>query len=115
MSDEKATSADIWLFIARDFSETPGPRTRPEGDHSGQAFLEDCLLPKFEEARSRGVHLFVDMDGTEGYATSFLEEAFGGLARRYTPSQVLEIVRFKSIDQADLPEDIRTYIGEADQ
>ena len=69
------------IRIANEFSETPGPRSRDEGDYSGQQFLEEILKPKFEEAKKTKQKLIVDLDGTYGYATSFLESVFGGLAR----------------------------------
>lgn len=109
----KSLDEQLWVFVARDFSDTPGPRRRDEGDHSGEQFLEECLLPKYQEARARQCKLWVDLDGTEGYATSFLEEAFGGLARRHTSAEVLETLEFKSVDQKYLPDEIRNYIGEA--
>ena len=74
----------IWLRIATDFSEIPGGRGRDEGDHSGEEFREEHLEPRFAEALERGAILYVDLDGVEGYATSFLEEAFGGLTRKYS-------------------------------
>jgi len=103
----------LWVFIARDFSETPGPRRQDEGDDSGEEFLERCLIPQFEAARAAGRSLWIDLDGTEGYATSFLEEAFGGLARKYGSAAVLAALQFKSDDQSYLPQEIRTYVQEA--
>lgn len=107
------SESQVWVFIAKDFTDTPGPRRREEGDGSGEQFLAECLLPKYETARSRGTNLWIDLDGTEGYATSFLEEAFGGLARRFGSEPVLATLKFKSDDQKYLPEEIRTYIREA--
>ena len=34
------------LNIAKDFSDTPGPRYNKEGTYSGQSFRETCLYPK---------------------------------------------------------------------
>jgi STAS-like domain of unknown function (DUF4325) len=76
------TMPRIEINVASQFSRTPGPRKRSEGDFSGEQFLEDLLLPKFLEARKAGCTLHVDLDGAVGYPTSFLEEAFGGLARK---------------------------------
>src|SRR6267143_3777559 len=63
------------LSVLRDFCRTPGPRHIDEGDFSGELFLKDVLVPKFQEAINRNLKLSVDFDGTAGYATSFLEEA----------------------------------------
>ena len=78
-SYELRGGAMLTLPVAK-FSDTPGPRSREEGDFSGEQFLEEVLLPQFEEAVRTNQKLVVDLDGAEGYATSFLEAAFGGLA-----------------------------------
>lgn len=101
------------LSIAKEFSETPGPRSRSEGDFSGEQFLEDVLAPRFEKARADGTRLKIDLDGTEGYATSFLEAAFGGLAREFGVREVLSVLEFKSDDEPYLVQEITTYINRA--
>ena len=50
------------LIIARDFSKSPGPRDKEEGDFSGEQFREEVLLPKLHEAQSKGCVLLVDLD-----------------------------------------------------
>jgi hypothetical protein len=107
--------AKIHLSVAREFTDTPGPRSREEGEHSGQEFLETLLKPKFQQAISQGTKLLVDLDGTEGYATSFLEAAFGGLAREFGPEKVLEHIEFKCDDEPYLEDEIKRYIREANQ
>jgi hypothetical protein len=101
------------ICISRDFSETPGPRFRIEGDFSGEDFFERILLPAYEQTVAEGGTLLVDLDGTEGYATSFLESAFGTLARKFGSSQVLSHLHFKSDDEPYLLEEIRRYILDA--
>jgi hypothetical protein len=100
----------ISISIARDFTDTPGPRFKDEGDFSGQEFLEDVLEPKYLQAVDAKEKLLIDLDGTEGYATSFLEAAFGGLARKYNPSEVLKIIKFKCDDEPLLEQEITSYI-----
>lgn len=78
----------MMIRVASEFSETPGPRSRDEGKDSGQEFLERLLRPGYEEARLSNSTLLIDLDGTDGYATSFLESAFGGLARIYEPKSL---------------------------
>jgi hypothetical protein len=65
------------INIARDFSTKPVGRYRNDGPHTGEAFREDLLIPALET----GGDVVVVLDGTEGYPSSFLEEAFGGLLR----------------------------------
>lgn len=66
------------INIAKDFSDVPSGRYRTDGPSNGEAFREDILrvaLQNFER-------VIVELDGTEGYGSSFLEEAFGGLVRK---------------------------------
>ena len=101
------------LNIAKEFSEVPGPRFRGEGSFSGEEFRDELLEPKLDEAERDNKKLLVDLDGGCGYATSFLEEAFGGLARKCSPERVLNVLEFKSEDEPYLISDIKKYIREA--
>jgi hypothetical protein len=65
------------IRIASDYSETPAGRYKSDGPDSGERFRDEFLIPAFQ-----GDDLVeVDLDGTLGYGSSFLEEAFGGLVR----------------------------------
>jgi hypothetical protein len=101
------------IQVAKDFSETPGPRFKEEGPFSGEEFLEKLLLPAYKQVVADGGTLLVDLDGTEGYATSFLEAAFGELARKFPPAEVLASIAFKSEDEPYLVEEVKRYIMEA--
>lgn len=103
----------ISIMVSKDFSETPGPRSRDEGEYSGDEFLDSLLEPRFRQALEQKTTLLVDLDGTEGYATSFLEAAFGGLARKFGSEPVLGNIDLKSNDEPYLIEEIRTYVKEA--
>lgn len=105
----------IKIVIAKDFSSKPGPRYTKEGDHSGEKFREEILLPKLKEAQSTGCTLLIDLDGTAGYGTSFLEEAFGGLIRKNGLSfgEINSILEIKSEEEEYLKGDIKEYIVEA--
>ena len=104
---------NIMLSVSQEFSTTPGARYRKNGRFSGQEFLQDFLRPKFDAAVKSDVNLIVNLDGTAGYATSFLEEAFGGLARIFPASVVLKTLRLISDDDPDIIEEIQGYISEA--
>lgn len=98
------------------FTKLPGPRYITEGKNSGQEFREKFLLPNFNSARSRGQKLVVVLDGVRfGYPTSFLEEAFGGLARQLGAEAVLQGLDFVSEDEPLLPREIQSYIRDADK
>ena len=101
------------IVVAKDFSETPGPRVPEEGDFSGMEFLNKLLRPQYEKAVAEKTTLTIDLDGTEGYATSFLESAFGGLAREFKADEILKVMQFKSDDEPYLIEEITKYIREA--
>jgi hypothetical protein len=99
--------------IALEFTRTPGPRFRKEGDWSGQEFRETKLGEWFEEAKAAGVKLVIDFDGGYGYAPSFLEEAFGGLARIHGSGPVQEILELKSEEDPYLVGRVRKSISQA--
>lgn len=67
------------IDIARDFSDVPSGRFPEDGDFNGQRFREEFLVPLLNEKN------FIDivLDNAEGYGSSFLEEAFGGLVREH--------------------------------
>lgn len=65
------------ISIAKEYSETPAGRYYTDGPYSGERFREEFLLP----ALNQYAHVEVNLDGTLGYGSSFLEEAFGGLIR----------------------------------
>lgn len=67
----------IQIEIATDFSRSPAGRFVSDGPNSGERFRNQFLAP----ALKRGDFITVMMDGTRGYGSSFLEEAFGGLLR----------------------------------
>jgi hypothetical protein len=101
------------INIAKDFSKTPGPRYKKNGKFSGEEFRETILLPKFREAQKNHEKLTINLDGGFGYLISFLEEAFGGLARIVGPSEVLSIIDLQSLEEPSLHEEIISYIKNA--
>lgn len=98
------------INICKEFSETPGARYKSEGNYSGEEFRELLLTPRFRDALEKKEKLIIELDGGYGYPTSFLEEAFGGLARMFDPKEVNEILMFISNDEPSLEEEIRGYI-----
>lgn len=104
----------IILSIAKDFSKTPGFRYKIQSPGiSGEEFRVNLLEPKYLEAKENGNKLQVILDGTDGYLTSFLEEAFGGLQRNYLNVNVLDIIEIISNEEKHWIEDIKRYAKEA--
>lgn len=106
---------DNLVINVKDFSITPGSRYRDEGkkSHSGQEFREDFLEPMFKKVLDSNSKLIVNLDGTIGYGTSWLEEVFGGLARIYGNAKVEEKIIFISEEEPYLIEDLKQYIKDA--
>ena len=66
------------IDIGKDFSDVPLGRFKADGNFSGERFRDEKLAPAMKKAPP--VH--VRIDHVEGYGSSFLEEAFGGLVRK---------------------------------
>ncbi|MFL6673758.1 MAG: STAS-like domain-containing protein [Massilia sp.] len=98
------------VSVARDFTRFPSGRFKKNGDTSGEAFRERFLEPALRD----GIEITVDLDGTIGYGSSFLEEAFGGLVRalHVTPDYVYSKLCLRSTDPALLDE-VKSYINDA--
>jgi hypothetical protein len=80
------------INIARDYTPYPGGRYPEDGKGNGTTFRDEFLLPIVKQ----GKHADVVLDGAAGYPSSFLDEAFAGLVRKYgyTADQVLEAFHF---------------------
>jgi phosphomannomutase len=79
----------ITINVANDFAREPGARTFDDGKLSGQEFYEKLLRPKYLEAVAQDTSLQIILDGAEGYASSFLNEAFRRLGQEFGPDIVL--------------------------
>jgi hypothetical protein len=99
----------------KDFSSCPGPRYIVEGEYSGEQYRKEILEPRLRECIQNKAPLTVDLDGTAGYGTSFLEEAFGGLIRKceIELSEIKNVLILKSDEEPYLIEDIENYMKEA--
>lgn len=105
----------IKIKISKDFSNTPGGRLITEGPNSGEQFRNEILEPKYIEAKEKGEKILIDLDDCYGFPISFLEESFGGLARKYPKDNIIKIIEIKSEDQPSLIEKIKQYIREANK
>jgi hypothetical protein len=105
------------IKVANDFSRIPCARFLSEGDFPGEEFREKILLPKLREAIEKNEKLEIDLDGTAGLGTSFLEESFGGLIRidKLDYEEILKTIDFISKDDPDYISEIYEYIKEANE
>ena len=102
----------VKIDLAKDFSNVPAGRFVGDGPFSGEAFRDRLLVP----ALARGDEVIVELDGAEGYGSSFLEEAFGGLIRtkKFKGPDLRARLKLVSED-GSLLEEAWTYIDRAQQ
>ena len=99
------------INIAKEFSPFPAGRFESDGPNSGELFREKILYPALQEAET----LEIVLDGGEGYGSSFLDEAFGGLVRAkgMLPDELLARIKFISRTDPSLIDEIQEYIRDA--
>lgn len=103
----------LFINIPKDFTKSPGGRLISEGEYSGEEFRESILYPKYQEALQKNETLIVELDGGFGYGPSFLEEAFGGLARKTKDERLLTMITIVSDEEPKLIDDIERYIKDS--
>jgi hypothetical protein len=104
--------SDKTLRVAEDFTPFPFGRYRSEGEYSGEAFRDDILWPLL----SKGQSVEVNLDDVEGgLGSSFLEEVFGGIIRKYgyTPARLKAQVTISSDEDPELVERTWEYVERA--
>jgi STAS-like domain of unknown function (DUF4325) len=82
----------LQIKISKDFTITPGARYYTDGPFSGEEFYDKLLKPKYKEAIELQVKLLIDLDGTDGYASSFLNEAFSRLGNEFGADNVSKVL-----------------------
>ena len=79
--------SNFTIDVANDFTPRPFGRYRADNkERSAEVFREDILVP----AIRRHGHVTVDLSGSNYYGSSFLEEVFGGLVRKYFTKDELD-------------------------
>ena len=104
------TESKITISIVEEFTRYPGPRFKWQGENSGEEFFQSFLRPKYLEAVEKNLTLEIDLDGTEGYSSAFLDGSFGELSREFGKSKVIKVLSFISIDEPFLIDEIRFYM-----
>jgi hypothetical protein len=97
------------ISVAKDFSKFPAGRFHRDGPFPGEKFR--ALLV---EALKSSPSLTVELDGTMGYGSSFLEEAFGGLVRveGFKREELVSRLKLESEDKSIIDE-VWEYINDA--
>lgn len=103
------------LFIGKNYSDDPSGRYYTDGDGSGEEFREEVLKPLLESLDELTINID---DNVEGYGSSFLVEAFGGLVKHgyFTKDQLLKKITI-SLTNEDFEfykKKIIQYINEAE-
>ncbi len=96
--------------VAKEFTRFPSGRLKSLGGTSGEEFREKFL----QKPIANGEEVTVQLDGTIGYSSSFLEEAFGGLVRslKLSSTEIFTKLRLVSTDDSLIVE-VRGYIEDA--
>jgi len=82
------------IDIAKDFSDKLGGRWIKVGPFSGEEFYKTILKSKYESALKENEKLHIYLDGTKGYGSSFLDQSFGELARKFGVADVKKTIVF---------------------
>lgn len=89
------------IISVKDFSISPGPRYVEQGDYSGELYYHTVLNYEFKTAFEQGVYLIVNLDGVDGYLSSFLDEAFGNLVYDFGVENVRQHLEIVSIEEPE--------------
>lgn len=82
-----------------DFDEYPGLRHCSVSEFSGEEYYHKILNDAFKKAYENKEVLIVELDGTDAYASSFLDEAFGNLVYDFTVANVSRLIKIISNDE----------------
>jgi hypothetical protein len=98
------------IHVATEFSPTPIGRYKWQGRHSGEAFRE-VLKDRLRQSRV----VEIDLSGTSGLSTGFLDEAFAGLIRENIISPQDYDLRISVVcrDDPSVLDTIHKYVSEA--
>lgn len=94
-----------------DFTRYPGGRYKKISKFSGEEYRDEHLFPALKD----GEVVIVELDGTVGYGSSFLDELFGGIVRKMHWRSVSDFdshILLRSKDRSFIDE-VRQYVTEA--
>lgn len=100
------------IKLADEFTTTPGGRFVKDGPYSGEQFRKEKLEPVFRNKEDQEI-VELYLDGAEGYPSSFLEEAFGGLVRAVGDKEEIKKRLKLNSENKVLINEIKNYIEKA--
>lgn len=89
----------IIINISTDFSDCPGPRYCVQGDYSGEEFYHALLNKNFANCYQNQTKLLLNLDNTNGYMSSFLDEAIGNLVYDFGEKEVKDKLQLVSNEE----------------
>ena len=102
------------INIATDFSKLPGARFRSDGKDSGEQFYEEKLKPMWKKIEKTDDILTLNLDGTLGYASSFISEVFTRLVKDFKDvDRIKKKLNIISNDEPLLIDTITNIINDA--
>lgn len=90
------------IKISSDFSDCPGGRYKLSGNNSGEEFRDKILEKEYLKVVNNDDYIVIDLDDCMGFPSSFLDESFGELGRKYGGINVVSKLHFISNDQPGL-------------
>lgn len=92
-----------------DYTRTPGGRFRSDGKGNGQEFREDFIEPIWKDYDK----IIINFKGASGYPSSFLEEVFGGLVRKFGLEEIQSKLVYDYPEDTFVQNEIKDYIERA--
>lgn len=105
------------MVLLSDFTPLPGFRYKTQTPNaSGEEFRDNVLIPTLDKHNEIVVDLDTGIKNRDGILPSFLEEAFGGLARikKWNLDEFKKHVKIKTSDQ-EYSSDICHYVKECNR
>jgi hypothetical protein len=102
--------SDVTINIAKDFSRTPYGRYL--GSSSAKVFKDKFLKPFIDIGADK---IIIILDGTYGFVSSWLHEAFGNLLKEYPQEKrqsIMDMFSLISDEDPSVAVEIREYMWE---
>jgi hypothetical protein len=105
------TTLEFTYDFAESFSKYPGGRYRRHGPFSGEEFRDDVLMPLVDKHKK----VKLNLTGTYGFGSSFIDEAFGEMGKKFGVAKCRDLLIFISEDDPALVDLIWAKIAKAAQ